>query len=81
MIEGVARPLKPKKETKVEPPRVMECADCHTSFASRSVFHWDVHLPEGGYVTVCTPCFEKRDQSRISTERRETERPLAKKRK
>ena len=65
----------------MEPPRIMECADCHTSFASRSVFHWDVHLPEGGYVTVCTPCFEKRDRSRISSERRETEKSPTKKRK
>lgn len=42
----------------------MECADCHTSFANRSVTHWDVHLPDGSYVTVCTPCFDRRDQAR-----------------
>ncbi|MDE1821918.1 MAG: hypothetical protein KGJ23_13860 [Euryarchaeota archaeon] len=81
MMEGTAPPSKPKKEPKVEAPRAMECADCHKSFADRHVFHWDVHLPEGGYVTVCTPCFEKRDQSRISTERREADKPLAKRRK
>lgn len=61
---GPGAGLPKKKEPKVEPPRVMECADCHKSFANRSITEWDVHLPDGTYITVCTPCFEKRDQAR-----------------
>lgn len=53
-----------RRAPKVEPPRVMECADCHTSFKDRTITEWDVHLPDGTYVTVCTPCFEKRDAAR-----------------
>lgn len=64
----------PHKETppRVTPPRVLECADCHRSFADRSVTQWDVHVEDKIYITVCSACFEKRDQESSRPKKRKS---------
>jgi|ACXJ01.1.fsa_nt_gi hypothetical protein len=54
------------------PPRALECADCHRSFADRSVTQWDVHVEDKIYITVCSACFEKRDQESSRTKKRKS---------
>ncbi len=62
------------KETspRIPPPRALECADCHRSFQDRSVTQWDVHVEDKVYITVCSACFEKRDQESARTKKRKS---------
>jgi hypothetical protein len=53
--------------TKPEPsasPTPGQCADCHHKFTDRLETQWDVHMPDGTYIVVCSPCFQKRDAAR-----------------
>ncbi|MDE1819579.1 MAG: hypothetical protein KGJ23_06305 [Euryarchaeota archaeon] len=47
-----------------EPPVIGVCADCHKKFTDRLETRWDVHMPDGTYIVVCSPCFQKRDAVR-----------------
>lgn len=44
------------------------CADCGHEFADRSETRWDVHLPDGDYIVVCSACFQKRDDARTTSD-------------
>lgn len=40
------------------------CADCGKPFADRFQMRWDVRTKEGGYLVVCSSCFERREAER-----------------
>lgn len=50
------------------PPVATHCGDCKKRFG-KDATQWDVHVGGGQYITVCTPCFEKRDKSRPSSKK------------
>ncbi len=53
-----------KREGATDPPAADQCADCHKRFTDRLETRWDVHMPDGTYIVVCSPCFQKRDAAR-----------------
>lgn len=53
------------------PPKADECADCHKKFTDRLETRWDVHMPDGTYIVVCSPCFQKRDAVRAPVDESE----------
>jgi hypothetical protein len=54
------------KEKGPAPVMATQCADCKKRFG-KDESRWDVHIGGGEYLTVCTPCFEKRDRRHPKT--------------
>lgn len=46
------------------PSSAAECADCHHAFTDRLEMQWDVRLPDGSFLIVCSACFQKREANR-----------------
>lgn len=55
-----------KPDPAAAPASKAECADCHHKFTDRLETQWDVHMPDGTYIVVCSPCFQKRDAARAT---------------
>jgi hypothetical protein len=53
-----------KPPSDAPPPKADECSDCHKKFTDRLETRWDVHMHDGTYIVVCSPCFQKRDSAR-----------------